>query len=361
MKNKQTSLYHSVRVEHDTRALVYRNRKLVRVLKEGRVRYLDFNREHRVVLADRRDVRLHAPDLRQVAESGLLDDEIRVLDIQERERALVRLDGRLSEILGPGLHLLWTGPQKLEVEVLGTDGLLLRHPELDAILRLPGQGAQLESWEVPEGSKGVLYVNGKLESVLPPGRHAAWKGRETVRLYAIDCREKPLEISGQDIMTSDRVTLRLNVSLVVCVRDAALAVRNSVNAEEAIYREAQLAVRAEIGGRSLDELLAEKAEARGRAPGAFAGAGEVSGTGNPASRSAGRDPARRDEGDPQPGDPGRQEGGSQRHSPSRGNRRHAFAVEHRPADPGQPHAHASARAGSDRAHRRKRKAQRDAG
>lgn len=258
MKNKRTFLFHSVRVEHDTRALIYRNRKLIRVQKEGRVRMYDWKREHQVVLADRRDVRLQVPDLRQVAESGLLEDELRVLDLQERERALVRLDGRLSEILGPGLHLLWNGPQKLDIEVLQSKELLLRHAELDAILQLPGQGAHLESWEVPEGFKGVLFVNGKLESVLPPGRHAAWKGRESVRLCAIDCREKTLEISGQDIMTSDRVTLRLNVSLVVCVRDAAVTVRNSVNAEEAIYREAQLAVRAEIGGRSLDELLAEK-------------------------------------------------------------------------------------------------------
>ncbi|MCC5851050.1 MAG: slipin family protein [Verrucomicrobia bacterium] len=258
MKNKQKSIYHTVRIEHEMRALVYRNRKLLRVLKEGRGRLWDFKREHRVVLVDRRDVRLQAPELRQVAESGLLGDEIRVLDLKERERALIRIDGRLSDILGPGLHLLWTGPQRLEAEVLCTDGLLLRHPELDSILRLPGQGTHLESWEVPEGSKGVLYVNGKVESVLTAGRYAAWKGRESVRLFAVDCREKTLEISGQDIMTSDRVTLRLNVSVVYRVEDVALAVRSSVNAEEAIYREAQLAVRAEIGGRSLDELLAEK-------------------------------------------------------------------------------------------------------
>ena len=258
MKNEQHSIYNCVRVEHDMRALVYRNRKLVRVLKEGRSHLWNFKREYRVVRVDRQHIRLQAPELRQVAESGLLGDEIQVLDLKERERALVRVDGRLTDILGPGLQVLWTGPHKLEVEILSTDGLLLRHPDLDTLLRLPGQGTFLDSWEVPEGSMGVLYVNGKVDAVLNAGRYAAWKGRESVRLFAVDCREKTLEIGGQDIMTSDRVTLRLNVSVVYRVKDAALAVRSSVNAEDAIYREAQLAVRAEIGGRSLDELLAEK-------------------------------------------------------------------------------------------------------
>jgi regulator of protease activity HflC (stomatin/prohibitin superfamily) len=97
-----------------------------------------------------------------------------------------------------------------------------------------------------------------MKEVLSSGRYAAWKGRETVRLVQVDCRERSLEISGQDMMTSDRVTLRLNVSLVYRVQDVALMVGSSVQGEDSLYREAQLAVRAEVGGRSLDELLNEK-------------------------------------------------------------------------------------------------------
>jgi hypothetical protein len=258
MKTKQNNLLNRIKVPYQMRALVYRNRKLERVLDEGRHWLMDFRRECSILLTDRREVCLNVPDLRQVAESGLLKDEITVLDVQENERVLVRLDGRLEKILGPGLQVLWNGPRKLQTETVQTESLLFRHAELETLLKLSGRDHYLESWEVPEGYQGVLYRNGKLESVVPAGLYAAWKGRGSTRLVPVDCREKTLEISGQDIMTSDRVTLRLNMNLVVRTSDVAKAVSCSVNAEDAVYREAQLAVRAEVGGRSLDELLSEK-------------------------------------------------------------------------------------------------------
>jgi regulator of protease activity HflC (stomatin/prohibitin superfamily) len=59
-------------------------------------------------------------------------------------------------------------------------------------------------------------------------------------------------------MTSDKVTLRVNLIVTYLVSDAVKAVQSSADYAQALYREAQLAVRAVVGGRELDALLSDK-------------------------------------------------------------------------------------------------------
>jgi regulator of protease activity HflC (stomatin/prohibitin superfamily) len=65
-------------------------------------------------------------------------------------------------------------------------------------------------------------------------------------------------VTGQEIMTADKVTLRLNAVVTFKVTDPLLAVTAVEDYGQALYREAQLALRAGIGGRDLDALLGEK-------------------------------------------------------------------------------------------------------
>lgn len=71
-------------------------------------------------------------------------------------------------------------------------------------------------------------------------------------------REIVADIGGQEIMTSDKVSLRLNAILTYRVTDARKAVETVSDISQALYREAQLALRAVIGTRELDALLADK-------------------------------------------------------------------------------------------------------
>jgi regulator of protease activity HflC (stomatin/prohibitin superfamily) len=61
-------------------------------------------------------------------------------------------------------------------------------------------------------------------------------------------------------MTADKVTLRLNAVLTFKVADPAKAVATVNDYRQALYREAQLALRATVGARTLDALLGDKAE-----------------------------------------------------------------------------------------------------
>ena len=45
--------------------------------------------------------------------------------------------------------------------------------------------------------------------MLAPGAHAFWKGVAKARILDVDLREQVVDIAGQEIMTADKVTLRL--------------------------------------------------------------------------------------------------------------------------------------------------------
>ena len=65
-------------------------------------------------------------------------------------------------------------------------------------------------------------------------------------------------MAGQEIMTADKVTLRMNALVTYRITDARKAVMTADGAKQSLYRETQLALRAIVGSRQLDELLADK-------------------------------------------------------------------------------------------------------
>ena len=74
----------------------------------------------------------------------------------------------------------------------------------------------------------------------------------------VDLRLQAVEVSGQDIMTRDKVSLRLNLSATYRHTDVLRAFAQLQKPAEHLYRELQFALRAAVGTRTLDELLENK-------------------------------------------------------------------------------------------------------
>ncbi len=95
---------------------------------------------------------------------------------------------------------------------------------------------------------------------LAAGRHAFWRVGRRVEVRQVDLRHRSHEVVGQEVLTRDRVTLRLNLTAGFRVTDAQVATTAVKDFEEALHRALQLALRKTVGGAlTLDRLLAEKA------------------------------------------------------------------------------------------------------
>ena len=116
----------------------------------------------------------------------------------------------------------------------------------------------LDVCRVARNCVGALFYDGRYVATLAPGLYAFWKGLAEANLAEIDLREAMLDIGGQEIMTADKVTLRLNAVVGYRVTDARKAVTVVDDARQALYREGQLALRAVVGAKELDTFLTAK-------------------------------------------------------------------------------------------------------
>jgi regulator of protease activity HflC (stomatin/prohibitin superfamily) len=240
------------------RGLLFQDRDFVRILDPGLHVLWDPLRRIRVDVVSVRNVWFNHPDIEVIARSGVLGDQARIVDLKDHERALVWVNGRLTGVLRPGLHVHWTVFHEVRVEVVDARAARFKHAALPLVVAAPGATQLLELVDIEPWQVGLFFREGRHEATLAPGTHAFWKGVGRVRVVPIDLREQVVDIAGQEIMTADKVTLRLNAVVTFRVVDALKAVTLVEDHRQALYREAQLALREVVGTRDLDALLAGK-------------------------------------------------------------------------------------------------------
>jgi len=95
--------------------------------------------------------------------------------------------------------------------------------------------------------------------LLPPGNHGFWRFNRQVSVTSVDLRSQIAEVSGQEILTRDKVGLRLNLSAVWRFTDVRRAMAQMPKPAEHVYRELQFGLLAAVGEQTLDALLENKA------------------------------------------------------------------------------------------------------
>lgn len=116
---------------------------------------------------------------------------------------------------------------------------------------------------VPQSFVGLLYEDGVFKDLLQPGKHKLRRGlfdrvQRTVSL--VDLRERTLTIKGQEILTSDKVAVRVSLLVYFRVKDPRAAEHNVASYEERIYEDVQLAARRFLASRNLEAILNDRNE-----------------------------------------------------------------------------------------------------
>ena len=81
---------------------------------------------------------------------------------------------------------------------------------------------------------------------------------ETMQL--IDMREQELQVVGQELITADKATLRLNVLFKYRIDEPVASVKGTTSLHDALYAEVQLAARTAVAGVTVDQLLEKRVE-----------------------------------------------------------------------------------------------------
>jgi len=238
--------------------LYFRDGEFEGLLEKGRHWFLDPFCRVKLSVVSQRNAWFAHEDLDMIVKSGALKSHADVLDLKDSQRALVWVDGRFEKVLGPGLYALWTKFCEVKVEVIDAGDVRFNHKDHNIIAKNEAAQQELSISNVEQGVAGVYFKDGVYVETFGPGQYMFWRNMGKVKLYHVDMRETVLDLSGQEIMTSDKVTLRMNAVITYRVVDALKSVAVVGDSKQALYREAQLALRAVIGTFDLDTLLSDK-------------------------------------------------------------------------------------------------------
>jgi regulator of protease activity HflC (stomatin/prohibitin superfamily) len=247
-------------VKDDERAFLVRDGRFERLLGPGRFVALDYGRRltAEVVKVARAEIAADKALLFAKAHPDVAAEHFEIVQAAASEVAIVSLDGEPKHLILPNTtRAFWKTITKVDVEridAMTEVRVAKRHLDKLDPARMPMVVlAQVEAHEA-----GLLFIDGELTERLPAGRHAFWAVGRTVKIQKIDTRPTPLEVTAQEILTKDRVGIRVTLSAFTRVIDPEKAAMAAGDVANTLHRLVQFAIREAVATRTLDEILAAR-------------------------------------------------------------------------------------------------------
>lgn len=111
---------------------------------------------------------------------------------------------------------------------------------------------------VMEHERALRFRNGRLLGEVGPGKYRLRP--RTDELQTVDVRRRHLVVSGQEVLTSDRVPLKISLIAEYSVADVTKALSVVQAHTESLYALLQLALREQLATRDLDAALTDRGE-----------------------------------------------------------------------------------------------------
>ncbi|WP_289029125.1 slipin family protein [uncultured Paraglaciecola sp.] len=261
-------------VTENQRVLVFKNQELEKVLMPGKYKVWDIKNELDFATFDINSLYFSEKNAERLYRNNeQLSKHISHWKLDSTEVGLLYVNDLLRGIVAPSEHLyLWKDAGEIRLEKMSIDEDIAIDDKTYFLINRAGANTSsrlirsertvavkpIADLNVAKNHIGLLYVNGQLTKRLEPGQHGFWQFNHTVELKSFDCRTQLLEISGQEILSKDRVSLRINLSASIKVNDAELAARSVDKVEDFVYKTLQLALREAVGTKSLDDILLDK-------------------------------------------------------------------------------------------------------
>ncbi|MDR2529429.1 MAG: slipin family protein [Synergistaceae bacterium] len=243
-----------ITIQENERGFLFKNGRFIRMLEPGRHTALTFfgDKVDVVEVSDQpfTDERLIATYDR---DENFQKNIVKV-DVGDGQIALHYADGRYFGILEKGGYAYWNVFRKHTFKVTDTlDDTSLKDIPLPILASLPSRlckQAVVDDWQA-----ALLYIDGAFVRRLPSGRHFFWQNGRVISLVEYDMRTIQMEVPGQEILTLDKVGLRVNFVCQYRITDPIRLHNEFQDYQKQLYVMLQLALREIIGRLRLDEIL----------------------------------------------------------------------------------------------------------
>lgn len=244
-------------INENQRGFLFKNGKYEKMLKAGKYR-LWGTREIELCFVDQ-PVSCARCTLETLLADRNVAEAVSVIDVNDEELALHFVNGKFASVLRQGKHAFWRDNGEHTFTVVN-----IASPVVDESIpryvfsKIPP--LYYTKVEVAEYQKAKLYFDQKLQGILEAGTYYFWKNAVKVDVSVVDTRLTQMDITGQEILTADKVSLRINFVCNYRVTDCVKIATEIDDFAEQLHVAAQLALRDYVGKHKLDEILENKDE-----------------------------------------------------------------------------------------------------
>ncbi len=244
-----------VTIEDHQRALLIRDGRVREVLEPGR-HLIGREPRTRLEIQDVRLGRFTGTRLEALERDrpDIVAKHLLVSEPGETAVAIIRTGARILAVVPPReKQAFWTSfmPVSEEVIDIGDSPAIAGRNIRPLSMAAPGHVASVH---VPAGHVALLHVDGALRESCGPGHHGVWTGVRDAGFTLLDMRVRSLEVTAQEILTEDRVSVRITLSAFWRIDNAETA-SEARDLEDQLYRYVQFAIRDAVASRTLDALL----------------------------------------------------------------------------------------------------------
>lgn len=244
-------------VTKNQRALVYKNGQLIDVLKYG---------EHIVFWGKTtRLVSAHPVINAQTAmfedlDGGEFSNLLTRHEVDANQLLLRSLGKNIIEAYAAGTYLFWKSDMNISYELIEVSSTKNITNFDRSVLESAIMIERVHRVIVPEGNQLVVFVNGAYQYTLAADTYYFWKNANVFTFKVVDLRTLNIEVQGQELLTKDKTSIRVNFSGQYKIVNIYRAMVENSNYYAQMYAAIQLAIREIIGAQTLDQLLETKTE-----------------------------------------------------------------------------------------------------
>lgn len=242
-------------INENQKGFLFKNGKYIRLLDAGKY-YLHGGKEIEIANLDRPIACSRCPLETLLADKGVTS-RVAVVEVGDEELALHYVNGKFSSVLRRGKYAFWSVVDQHEFRIVDISTPIVDESFPTYVFSNIPQ-IYYTKVEVAEYQKARLYFNKKLERILDAGTYYFWNTSVKVDVGFVDTRLTQMNITGQEILTADKVSIRVNFVCNYRVTDYVRILTEIDDYEEQMHVTAQLALREYVGRHKLDDILESK-------------------------------------------------------------------------------------------------------
>ncbi|MCQ2482592.1 MAG: slipin family protein [Clostridia bacterium] len=166
--------------------------------------------------------------------------------------------------IGAARNFYWKNAGDYTFKSINIRNIIVDESEVDRSVLEKMVSDYLRKVKVDEGMVALVFVDGKFYRKLEAGTYFYWNIDKDVTVKIFDTRVMNLTLTKQELVTLDKVTLRLNATVEYVFSDIVKYGTEVRDGLTVLYQKAQLALREAVSEVKLDDLLSDREQLTNR-------------------------------------------------------------------------------------------------